>query len=112
MNTETLFQLRRYLNIAHHVPGRLRLKFSPGIVAAPGAKDLAQWAQGQKRDNGGLPPGLLNLRLNLGARSLVIDYDRQSIAPKLLEELFQTQDEKRMTFLVSELADSLGLDRK
>ena len=110
LDSETLYQLRNYLEVAHHVPGRIRIRFSPAVVTAPGAASLAAWAQGQKRNNGGYPKGLVNLRLNLGSRSLVIEYDREIIDPKVLEELFSTQDKDRMEFLVSELAESLGLD--
>ena len=110
MDSHTLYQLRQYLEVAHHVPGRLRLKFSPAIVTAPGAKSLTAWAQGQRNDNGGYPPGLRNMRLNLGSRSLIIEYDRETIAPEMLAELFQTQDAGRMGILVTQLAESLGLD--
>lgn len=98
------------MEVAHHVPGRLRIKFSPAIVAAPGAADLAQWAQRQKNGNGGYPDGLVNLRLNLASRSLVIEYNRKIVSPNVLEELFRTQDKARMHDLVNELADRLGLD--
>lgn len=98
------------MEVAHHVPGRMRVRFSPAILTAPGAASLAAWAQGQKRNNGGYPKGLVNLRLNLGSRSLVIEYDRSIVDPQVLEELFSTQDKERMSLLVSELAESLGLD--
>lgn len=110
LDSQTLYNLRSYLEVAHHVPGRLRLKFSPTIVAAPGAADLARWAQRQKNGNHGYPDGLVNLRLNLAARSLIIEYNRKLVSPKILEELFRTQDKALMHDLVNQLADSLGLD--
>lgn len=110
MDSQTLYKLREYLEVAHHVPGRLRIKFRPAIVTAPGAADLAQWAQTKKNGNGGYPDGLVNLRLNIASRSLIIEYDRKIVDPMVLEEMFSTRDRARMQDLVKQLADSLGLN--
>ncbi|TVM16938.1 hypothetical protein DPQ33_11080 [Oceanidesulfovibrio indonesiensis] len=76
MDLDDLMSLRRYVSIAHHVPGRLRLKFDPAVRHDPRFDAL--------RDAEAPFPGVLATRINTMARSMVIEYDsripRQDIA--------------------------------
>lgn len=110
MDTHILLELRNYLSLAHHVPGRMRIKFSPAIVTSPVIQRAAAWWQEQSRNNGTNPKGLVNYRLNIGSRSLVIEYDRKIIDHKVLDEIFSTQDQQRMGVLINQLAESFGLE--
>jgi hypothetical protein len=70
--------------IAHHIPGRIRLK-----ISLEGAKAL----------NGRLEqediiriPGIIGARINAFARSIVIDYDAKKIPYDLCERLRHIQE--------------------
>ncbi|MFW5734723.1 MAG: hypothetical protein ACOCWR_06655 [Oceanidesulfovibrio sp.] len=67
MHLDDLMSLRRYVSIAHHVPGRLRLKFDPAIRNDPRFKALHETESPF--------PGVRATRINLMARSMVIEYD-------------------------------------
>lgn len=96
MDFAAIAQLRRYISVKHHIPGRIRIKFNPKIAMD---KQALQIARQQKK----LPPGVNNTRLNLAARSVVIEYDPQRIAPEILEELATTKDDVRASALVEKL---------
>ena len=71
-----------YLQVAHHVPGRIRIKASwsaaPKLAGVHEA-DLARIIAGV--------PGILDYRINRKALSLVIRYDPNTLAPALWEEI-------------------------
>ncbi len=82
MDWQVLPHILRHLQIVHHVRGRLRVRLMPGVMAF------------LPRFNGGKPeawlariPGVVDLRLNLAAASLVIQYDAGRIAPQWWERL-------------------------
>lgn len=81
---QTLVSLAPTIGIAHHVPGRIRLKLSPGaalpkgLALPPGEALRAAFLN---------IPGVNGLRLNLLARSCTIEYDPQRIAPDAWEDL-------------------------
>lgn len=96
MDFKTLARLRRHLEIKHHVPGRIRIKFSLAIVADPMVKKMANSGQD-------LPPGVKSARLNALARSVVIEYDADKFPPELLEELISTKDNGRAEEILVQL---------
>jgi hypothetical protein len=102
MDLELIMRLRRHFGIAHHIPGRLRVKFSLSLLSDPQARPLLDGAAA-----GGLPPAVRDVRVNPAARTAVIDYDAAAIRPALLDEAFRTQDGARFETLMQELKDSL-----
>ncbi|CCO22907.1 hypothetical protein [Maridesulfovibrio hydrothermalis] len=96
MNFHKLVELEKYLDVAHHVPGRIRVKFSPLILTKPAA--LAAM-----RDHCELPAAILSARLNTAARSVVIEYNPDEILPEVIEELIQGQDKSKKVEIISEL---------
>jgi len=96
MDFNTLARLRNYLTIKHHIPGRIRIKFAPGILAEPLARELMQ-------SRPALPPGVRDVRLNAAAWSVVIEYDARHIPPAMLEELLHAADDARAAELLAEL---------
>lgn len=65
--------------IAHHIPGRIRLKISlEGVKALNGRMNA---------DDPLRVPGIVNTRVNRFARSIVIDYDPKKIPYELWERL-------------------------
>lgn len=103
MNLGDLITLRDALSVAHHVPGRLRIRFSLKLLADPRAHALLAASGG-----GSAVPGLRGFRLNAPARSVVIEYDPAVIRPELLEEALNTRDAARLAVLVEEFKALAG----
>jgi hypothetical protein len=65
--------------IAHHIPGRIRLKISlEGVKALNGSLNADDPIQ---------IPGILSTRINRFARSIIIDYDDKKIPYDLWDRL-------------------------
>ncbi len=96
MDFNAIAKLRRYIGVKHHIPGRLRIKFDPKIVMDKQALQLA-------REHHELPPGVHDTRINLAARSVIIEYDPKRIAPEILEQLATTKDDIQASALVEQL---------
>ncbi|MDA8308128.1 MAG: cation transporter [Deltaproteobacteria bacterium] len=76
---DRLIGLAAQSEIAHHIPGRIRLKVKlPALLLA---RDL------EVSDLVDRFSGILDARANAGARSIVISYDAGTIAPALWERL-------------------------
>jgi hypothetical protein len=83
----SLKPLRRHLDIAHHVRGRIRLRLSPaglGLLAPGLARRLA--------DHAAATPAIRGVRVNPAALSVVIDYAPGLIAPDLWGRLIGADD--------------------
>lgn len=101
MNVDDLLELRPLIGIAHHAPGRIRLKLDPEIRDHPKAAllDLI----------GALDRGPVRVRLNVLARSLVVEYDPAVITPNLWTELLDQADADRVRHAAESLARLLGV---
>ena len=95
MTAQDLLSVRGLITVAHHVPGRMRLKFSAAIRKHPsydairgGAKTL---------------PGIKSARVNTMARSMVIEYDTTLLPHQTVQELFTTMTEDRVAALLEDL---------
>lgn len=91
--------IRRFatlLTIAHHIPGRVRLKLATqdGMTVDQAISDARQFGQGIDR-----VPGIRSVSLNLLARSCVVEYDPGHIPPAAWQDL--------VTGRTSPAADSL-----
>jgi hypothetical protein len=76
---DRLIELAGQTAIAHHIPGRIRLKVKlSGLLLAQDleAGDLMKYFM-----------GIVDVRTNAAARSVVISYDTGAIAPDLWERL-------------------------
>lgn len=102
MSLTLLMDLRRYLTVQHHVPGRIRLKFSPELLADPHAMELKT-----QTDRHALPPCIRDTKINLFTRNIIIEYDPAELPPKKLHEVLITQDSKRFHALADELKELL-----
>lgn len=74
--------LRPYVSIAHHVPGRIRLKLDMRALARLPKVDPAPFAGLVERIR-----GVRATRVNAAALSVVVDYDPAVIAPALWPRL-------------------------
>jgi hypothetical protein len=103
MDFNLLMDLRHYLTVAHHVPGRLRIKFGMKLLGDPRAKEIMNRVGA--RD---LPPAIRSTRVNPLGRSVVIEYDAEAVDPGRLEELLTTGDCQRFEKLANEFKDILS----
>ena len=101
MNIQEMLELRRFITVAHHVPGRIRFKIDPAVRSHPKAMALAALA-----DKG---DGAFRARLNVLARSLVLEYDPDRIDPRLVEGVFTEDDPQEAAALADELSAAFGL---
>jgi hypothetical protein len=86
--------LRGHLRIAHHVPGRVRLRLGAGLLEAADAvarSSLPGWLE--------TVDGIRGLRLNLAAASVIIAYDPQRLPPEAWETLVNGSDEAAVALL-------------
>lgn len=74
--------LRRYLAIAHHVPGRIRVKLDMAALMHLPAVDAEPFVALAKRIR-----GVTAIRVNAAALSAVIEYDTRLIAAPVWERL-------------------------
>lgn len=103
MNIGDLITLRDGLSVAHHVPGRIRIRFSLKLMGDPRAHRLLG-----SSDGGRAVPGFRGMRLNTAARSVIIEYDPAVIEPGKLDEALTTGDCRRLAVLVEEFKTLAG----
>lgn len=84
-----LLRARLYLSIAHHIPGRIRLKFQPAILrevpelATPaGRAALESWNVIQ------------DIKVNTMGLSLLLQYDATRLEPGSWERLIEGSEEE------------------
>lgn len=77
-HTSLLSRFADGLMIAHHIPGRVRLKLAGGSSSALPAFDAVE---GFRRAVASVP-GIRSVNLNLLARSCVVEYDPATIPPQ------------------------------
>lgn len=77
--------LARHLEIAHHVPGRIRLKILPSGFGRVQGVDIEALVLGI--------PGILGLRINLAARSVIIEYNEALLPFELWQKLGQIRQQ-------------------
>jgi len=98
-----LFQdLRRHFTIVHHVPGRMRIKFDSSIISNPVVKKIINKKKNSLNRIYSIIPGAEKIRLNLWARSIVVEYNKTHIKPELIKELFITEDINRIKAIVDD----------
>lgn len=83
IDPEVLLRARPHLQIVHHVPGRVRLRFGPGILEA--VPEIA--TQGEALLSG--LTGIKDVRVNAAAFSLIVNYDRDRLPPGWWEKLIE-----------------------
>ena len=72
----------RYLKIAHHVNGRIRVK-----ATWSGAKKLATSNTADLEDVISRIPGIVDYRVNKSALSIIINYDSETLPFELWEDV-------------------------
>jgi len=86
---QTLLDIAPYMEIAHHIPGRIRIRISfSGIESLQGV-DLGNHVN--------QIPGILSARVNALALSAVVEYDPERLDPELWEALAGLKDQPEQT---------------
>lgn len=83
-----LMQLRRFVEVAHHIPGRIRLKFTNRLVAG-----LSRYKLGDLESLCHPQGCLQSFSLNDVTHSLTIGYQARRLSPALLNQLFGPDNE-------------------
>lgn len=94
-----LLELRAGLGIIHHIPGRIRLRLGPKVLALGARADTAaalDWLD--------TLPGITGVRLNAAAASLVIVYDPARLDPQWWETLILGEDDEALALALGLLA--------
>ena len=84
-----LLDLRNHIQIAHHIPGRIRLRLVPTIVDAVNGLD-----RGLLRLPFSELEGIRSARINALALSAIIEYDTKTLAPDWWETAFEGSDDE------------------
>jgi hypothetical protein len=87
IDEKTLLHLRPHLQIAHHIPGRIRLRFAFGILQV-----LPKLSADQGEALLAGLEGIHDVRFNAAALSILIQYDPMRLAPALWEKLITGSD--------------------
>jgi len=116
MELKELMELRQYMQVAHHIPGRIRLRFATKLLTDPALREvrenpgtlmktlfnidaLPQTDGAAMAANPAMVPGIKDVRLNLTGRSIVMEYDPVVWDPKWLDELMDSSDEAQLRSL-------------
>ncbi len=102
-----LLALRQHLRLAHHIPGRLRVKLDPGFFADPAAADLARSLQGLAMPRPSQLRGVVSCRVNWKSLSAVVEYDAAWIRPGLLTQLFSAPEPAAFRRALAELLEAM-----
>lgn len=104
---ELILQFEDQYKLAHHIPGRFRVKFNMSVISNPWIWKLSS----QKIDEiKNLVPGFTKIRINLWAKSLIVEYDRTRISPELIDELFSVSNNDRRKQIIEELSESSSMN--
>lgn len=109
MNMELLVNLRRYISIGSHTPGKLKLKIGFGAIRNPKVVEYVK-VNGFAPPKGNTLPGLKKTQFNPLTRSMIMTYNKNIIEPKLLHKLFSSKNAGEFTATAAELAESVGVD--
>ncbi len=83
-DVSALLGMRRHLSVAHHLPGRIRLRLGPALWGGASQIDRAAF----QRLLDGLE-GIREVRLNKAVASVVIEYDPAHVPPQSWETLLR-----------------------
>ncbi|WP_247595450.1 HMA2 domain-containing protein [Brenneria roseae] len=82
-----LMMLRRFMAVEHHIPGRIRLRFTNRLIPGLGKGKLEKLEALCHPDN-----ALRSYALNTHTGSLLLEYDVRQIKPAVLTQLFGADD--------------------
>lgn len=81
-SSDAAWQLAGLVRIAHHIPGRIRLKLAEGAAAPAALGDVQRFVRAATA-----VPGIRGVTLNPLARSCVVEYDPAVFPPSAWQDL-------------------------
>ena len=102
MDIKLFEDIRKHLTIAHHIPGRIRLKFAASIISNPEVKKIINKNNNKVDQIYSIIPGIKNTTVNILARSMVVEYDHTVIEPEVIKELLETNNAERIKTIINE----------
>lgn len=102
MDLRVLAELRDYLTVKQHTPGRLKVKVNLAIRNHPKLPELQNTAKGGSS-------AIKKTNLNIFTQTLTIDYDSSMLPFEALQELLSSDDPNRIALLATELMDSVSV---
>ena len=88
------------IKLAHHVPGRVRIKFDPSLARHPQRESLENWVPQLQ--------AFSLLDFNRWSKSALIGYDASIIPPRLVDELFASRDQERKKSILKQIRERVG----
>ncbi len=96
-----LMPLLEEAEIVHHIPGRIRLRFNHSIVSKlPKVNGIEKEIQKLANEI----EAIKNIRLNLFAGSVVVQYDTDLLSPDFWQEVVDEKDVEQLKEIASRLA--------
>jgi hypothetical protein len=87
-NLDTLLALRGHVQVAHHVPGRIRLRIAPTLVTSAWRADRNRIEQALRSIQ-----GISGVRINPVAGSVVVEYIPNRVVPGTWEVLLNGDED-------------------
>lgn len=101
MDLRVLAELKEYLTVKQHTPGRLKVKVNLAIRNHPKLPEL------QNATKGG-SSAIKKTNLNIFTQTLTVDYDSTMLPFESLQELLSSDDPKRIASLATALMEGAG----
>jgi hypothetical protein len=105
MGPQTIRDIAALLRIAHHIPGRVRLKLEGDLGGGLGqaVEDARRFVR-----SAASTPGIRTVNLNVMARSCVVEYDPGIISPTAWQDLVAGNPSEPAEALLGALAAASG----
>ena len=101
-----ILPLLKEIKIAHHIPGRIRLRFNSTILAVwPKLNGIEKKIQ-KETDR---IEAIKDIRLNLNAGSVVVQYDTDILPPDFWQDVIVEKNVKRLKETAGNLMPGLQL---
>ncbi|MCG8529508.1 MAG: hypothetical protein MI749_02465 [Desulfovibrionales bacterium] len=98
MDLRVLAEVRKYLTVKQHTPGRLKVKVDLAIRNHPLLPELQQAAKGGSS-------AITKTKLNIFTQTLVVEYDSSVLPFESLDELLTSDDPERIAQLATDLME-------
>jgi len=101
MDLRVLAELKEYLTVKQHTPGRLKVKVNLAIRNHPKLPELQNAAKGGSS-------AIKKTNLNIFTQTLTVDYDCTMLPFDSLQELLSSDDPEHIASLATALMEGAG----
>ncbi len=100
------WRIAAMLRVAHHVPGRIRLKLADNVVPT---LSVAAERMSTFQNVAAKSPGIRSTKVNPLARSCVVEYDPEIISPSAWDDVVEGRRTEAAGNLIQMLIGSAGM---